>query len=94
MNQYILLESGKVLLIQTVGIFPQAEYYSPLEKSKMDVFDKAFEKLYSTLNFMPKWWIQWRRGPDYGIQHANEDSYDWGGKDSISSESLRLPEVD
>ena len=76
MSQYILVENGKVLLIQTLRSLTQAEWDSPLEKSRMDTFDKAIEKLYDTANSMLERWVQQRRRPDVSVQHANEDSED------------------
>ena len=86
MSQYILVENGKVLLIQTLRSLTQAEWDSPLEQSRMDTFEKAIEKLYDIANSMLERWIQQRRRPDVGVQHVSEDSEDACGQSESTSD--------
>ena len=84
MSQYILVESRKVLPNQTLRSFTQAEYDSPLEKTKLDACDKSIEKLYGTVNSTSEEWIQQRRRPGDGEQdESNNDDHNLSDVDKF-----------
>ena len=83
MSQYVLLESGKVIPIQTLRSLTPAELESLMERSKCDTFDEAIKKIYGDSKSPPDGWIKRRSKDDDGLQYENDDE-----------EGLRIDEED
>ena len=95
MSQYVLLESGKVIPIQTLRSLTQAEIDNPNERARRDVFDKAIKKQFGDVKSPPTNWVQRRRKPDDGIQYEDDGvSSLFGNPEELEQESHVMPDVD
>ena len=73
MSQYVLLESGKVIPIQTLRSLTEAEVENPSKKARRDKFGDAIKKLYGDTEAPPDGWVQRRRRSDDDPQYDPDD---------------------
>ena len=77
MSQYVLLESGKAIPIQTLMSLTESEMEISSEKVRRDKFDDAIKKMYGDATAPPDGWVQCRRKDNDGHQYAPDDD-DYG----------------
>ena len=75
MSQYVLLESGKVISIQTLWSLTEAEVQNPSERARRNKFDDAIKKLYGDTEAPPDGWVQrrWRSDDDHQYDPDDDD---------------------
>ena len=106
MSQYVLVENGSVLPIQTLRELTQSEIEDPTEVKIRREFDMKIESMYGNHLSPPPNWAQRRRRPDDdqleddplwapdNDEKSSDDVIEFSVYEDGSSKEMEMPEVD